>query len=93
MKTLLATITAALLLGVAPAWAGHGHGHGHGHGKHAEKHWKKAHKHWAKHHRHVDRHVVVHEYYRPAPVVHHVVVPASPPPGIHVVMPNIYVPF
>ena len=96
MKTLLATVMAALVLGAAPAWAGNGHGHGHGHGKHAEKHWKKAHKHWAKHHRHVEQHVVVHQYYEPAPRVVYqrvVVAPPAPPPGVHVVMPNIYFPF
>lgn len=107
MKTLLATVMAAFVLGAAPAWADddHRHRHGDGRGKHAEKHWKKAHKHWAKHHRHVDRHVVVHEYYSPPPrvvyhpaprVVHHqhvVVTPVAPPPGIHVVMPNVYFPF
>lgn len=98
MKTLLATVMAALVLGTSPAWADDDdrRRHGHGHGKHAEKHWKKAHKHWAKHHRHVERHVVVHQYYGPAPRVVHeyvVVAPAAPPPGVHVVMPNIYIPF
>src|SRR5688572_14256783 len=49
----------------------------------------------------VRRHVhrappVVHHHFHPAPrVVHeHVVVaPPAPPPGVHVVMPNIYIPF
>ena len=92
MKTILAAVVTALALGVSPAWAGGGHGHG----KHASKHMKKAHKHWAKHHdRHVEEHVIVHQYYEPAPRVVYqrvVVAPPAPPPGVHVVMPNIYIP-
>ena len=102
MKSILTMGLAALLIGSAPAWAGDDHrGHGKHWNKHAEKHWKKQHKHWAKHHRH-DTHVV---YAPPAVVEHHVVhrrvvehhyavpVAAAPAPGVHVVMPNIYVPF
>ena len=100
MKSLLTAIFAGALLATSPAWADGGHGHGHGHGKHAEKEWKKQEKHWAKHHRkmhrhdHFEEHVVVHQHFHPAPrVVHRQVIVASPPPGVHVVMPSIHVPF
>ena len=101
MKSLVTLGIAAVMLTAAPAFA-HG-GHGHGHDKHAEKHWKKHHKHWAKHHRHyyVDERVV---YAPPAVVEQRIVTrvverpvyvaPApAPAPGIHIVTPNIYVPF
>jgi hypothetical protein len=107
MKSLLTAILAGALLATSPAWADGGHGR-HGN-KHAEKQWKKEQKHWAKHqrkmHRHDHDHVVVHQYVQAGPaVVHqhvvqrhvvreHVVVAAPPPPGIHVVMPSLYVPF
>src|SRR5688572_28326669 len=106
MKSLLTIGIAAALIAAAPAWADDDHRHRHGHkhwDKHSEKHWKKQHKHWAKHHQHyyvdervvnappavVERRVVTRiverpVYVAPAPV---------PAPGIHVVMPNIYVPF
>ncbi|HYC48566.1 MAG TPA: hypothetical protein VED01_24085 [Burkholderiales bacterium] len=89
--------------------SGHGrHGkhwnkHAEKHWKKQHKHWEKQHKHWAKHHRHHhDRHVV---YAPPAVVEHHVVhrrvvehhypvpVVAAPAPGVHVVLPSLYVPF
>ena len=102
MKSLLTAIFAGALLAASPAWA---HG-GHGHGKHAEKEWKKAQKHWAKHHRKMHRghdDVVVHQHVHAAPAVVHqhsyvvrervVVAPPAPQPGVHVVMPNIYIPF
>ena len=103
MKKLLTIGIAAALIGAAPAWAHGGHGHGHGHwDKHAEKHWKKHHKHWAKHHRHFHESTVV--YAPPAVVEQRVVTrvierpvyvaPApQPAPGIHIVTPNIFVPF
>jgi hypothetical protein len=84
-------------------------GHGRHGNKHAEKQWKKEQKHWAKHyrkmHRHDNDHVVVHQYVQAGPAVVHqhvvqrhvvreqVFVAAPPPPGIHVVMPSLYVPF
>ena len=102
MKSLLSIGIAAALLTAAPAFAGNGHGHGKW-DKHAEKHWKKEHKHWAKHHRHyyVEERVV---YAPPAVVEQRVVTrvverpvyvaPApAPAPGIHIVTPDIYVPF
>ena len=104
MKKLITAIFAGALLATSPAWA-HG-GDGHGHGKHSEKEWKKAHKHWAKKHRKMHRghdHVVVHQHVHPTPaVVHHrsyvvrervVLAPPAPPPGVHVVMPSLYIPF
>jgi hypothetical protein len=100
MKSLLTLGIAAVMLTAAPAFAGHGHDKW---DKHAEKHWKKEHRHWAKHHSryYVEERVV---YAPPAVVERRVVTrieerpvyvaPAPvPAPGIHVVMPNVYVPF
>jgi Ni/Co efflux regulator RcnB len=100
MKKLFTAIVAGALIATSPAWA---HG-GHGHGKHAHKEWRKAQKHWAKHHKHhrhhID-HVVVHQYVSAPPAVVHrhvvhervVVAPPAPPPGVHIALPNIYIPF
>ena len=82
-------------------WGKHSHKHW---DKHAEKHWKKHHKHWAKHHHHnyvyesqvvyappavVEQRVVTRVVERPV-----FVAPApQPAPGIHIVTPNIFVPF
>ena len=83
-------------------WNKHGEKHW---DKHAEKRWKKERKHWARHHRHDDDRVVVHQHVRERVVVHqhvqagpavierHIVVPAAPAPGVHVVMPGMFVPF
>jgi hypothetical protein len=103
MKSILTAVVAALVLGASPVWAKGGHGHGRD--KHAEKQFKHANKHWAKHHRHVEERVVVHQYVNDRVVVHqhvhagpavierHIVVPAAPAPGVHVVMPGMFVPF
>ena len=73
--------------------------------KHSEKQWKKERKHWAKHRRHVEERVVVHQHVNDRVVVHqhvhagpavierHIIVPAAPAPGVHVVMPSVFVPF
>jgi hypothetical protein len=104
MKKLITAIFAGALLATSPAWA---HG-GHGHDKHGDKEWRKAQKHWAKHHGNMQRGhdhvdvVVVHQHVHAAPAVVHqsyvvrervVVAPPAPPPGVHVVMPSIYIPF
>jgi len=92
MKFLTGAILSAVLLGAGPAFADRGHGHGHG----PKHHWKTQ-KHVYHHYappRHVVKHVhryhpprVVHHYYEPAPVYYH-----RPAAGIHVVLPNIYIP-
>ncbi len=92
MKFLTGAILSAVLLGAGPAFANRGHGHGHG----SKHHWKTQ-KHVYHHYgppRHVVKHVyrhrpprVVHHYYEPAPVYYH-----RPAAGIHVVLPNIYIP-
>ena len=82
---------------------GHGHGHGHGdkHWKHEQKELRKFEKHAWKHQRH-HREVVVHHYAPAHRVVerHHVyhyaepapVYVAPPPAGVHVVLPNVFIP-
>lgn len=107
MKSLAAACLASLFLAAMPALAhagkGHGHGHGHEHGKHwnkhAQKHWKNEHKHWAKHRRHFREETVVHHYYAPPRVIDRYygyaepVAVYTPPPGVHITMPDIYIPF
>ena len=89
MKLMTAAVLTAVMLAAAPAWADRGdkHGRGHGYG-HGHKHWKEA-RHYHPHYappRHVVRREVVH-YYEPAPVYY-----APQPVGIHVILPNIYIP-
>ena len=90
-KKLIGGLAVAVALGMAaPAWANGGHGHRHGHGNgHAFGHAK----HWQKHH--VRQHYVVREVYRPVPVYPRAVYPVYPvaAPGIHVVIPSIFIPF
>jgi len=78
---------AAALCIAAPAWAhhdGHGYGHGNGYG-----HWKHGHGHQ------VRERVVVREYVNPAPVYSQAVYPdyQAPAPGIHFVLPDLFIPF
>lgn len=81
-KKLISGLVAAALCMAVPAWADGGHGHGH---------WKHG-KHWHKHH--VQERYVVREYYCPVPVYPRAVYPVypAPAPGIHVVVPNIFIP-
>lgn len=87
---LLAGIIAVAVLGTAtPALADRGHGHGHGKG-----HWKK-HNH-GHHYRNYERHVY---YYNPPVQVHrryyhhdYAYIYAPRAPGIHVILPNVYIP-
>ncbi len=93
MKFLTGAVLSAVLLGAGPAFADRGHGHGHD--KH---HWKHS-KHFQHHAppRYVVRRDVYH-YYQPAPRYYapaHVYAPAPvyrPSAGIHVVLPNLYIP-
>lgn len=108
MKSVVAAIAVSLMLGSAAAWADNDDGRHGRHAKHwskqAEKEWKRERKHWEKHqrhaekHHHFDRRDVVHHYPVPRVREHHYyyaepVAVYSPPPGVHVVMPNVYIPF
>jgi len=93
MKLLTAAVLSAMLFAAGPALADRGHGHGHG--KH---HWKES-RHF--HHHAPPRYVVrrdVHHYYQPAPRYYAPAYAYAPAPvyrpsaGIHVVLPNIYIP-
>jgi hypothetical protein len=90
-----AFIVAAVVL-ASPVWAhgGHGHGHGHGHKHHRHHHgWdeRRDHSEWRhhRHHRRFDdrRYVYSRHYVYPAYPVY-----AAPAPGVHIVVPNIYIP-
>ena len=91
MKFLAGAVLTAVLLGAGPAFADrdHDHGRGHGHDKHYWKHQKHAYKHYGPPPHVVYRYHeprVVHHYYEPVPVYY------RPSPGIHVMLPNIYIP-
>lgn len=101
MKLLTGAVLSMMLFAAGPALADRDYDRGHdrGHDKH---HWKQS-KHFNKHHGYYapPRYVVrreVHHYYRPAPRYYapaHVYAPAPvyrPSAGIHVVLPNIYIP-
>lgn len=89
LKLLVNTLLAGALLAVAPAWAHGGHGHGYGHWKHWHKHHR--HHHFHRHHVYHDR-VVVREYVERVPVYRDYPA-ASPAPGVHIVTPDIYIPW
>ena len=90
-KRLISALAVAVALGMAaPAWANGGHGHRPGHGNgHAYGHFKHGHKH------HAHGRYFVREVYRPVPVYPRAFYPVYPAaaPGIHVVIPSIFIPF
>lgn len=90
LKLLTAALMAAAMSTAAPAFAhgGHYRGHAYGHAKH-----------WNNHHRHFHHHgygypfrdrVIVREYVSRVPAYHYYPAPA---PGVHIVVPNIYIPW
>jgi hypothetical protein len=89
MKFLTTAVLSTMLFAAGPALADRGHDRGHD--KH---HWKQS-QHFDKHHGHYapPRYVVrrdVHHYY---PQTYYAPVPVyRPSAGIHVVLPNIYIP-
>lgn len=95
MKLLTTAVLSAMLFAAGPALADRGHDRGHGHGHGNDKHHWKQSRHF--HHYAPPRYVVrrdVHHYYpqtyyapayAPVPVY-------RPSAGIHVVLPNIYIP-
>ena len=92
MRLLKSMLIAAALVLAAPAWA-----HG-GHGKHNRDHhgWNdhRQHSH-GKHHghyRHYPRREFHTNYYYPAPAYPVYPAYAAPAPGVHIVVPNIYIP-
>lgn len=98
MQLLKSVLVAAALVLAAPAWAkgGHGHGgkhHGHHHGWQDRGHhskWKHQ-RHHRNHRYYHRREVHTYHYYTPRPV--YPAYPAyAPAPGVHIVVPNIYIP-
>lgn len=81
----------------------HWNKHAHKQWKKEQKHWDKHHRHAERHARHFHDEQVVHRYYYPPHVTHrHVTqhhhyyaepVRYAPPPGVTVVLPNVYIPF
>jgi hypothetical protein len=88
MKLLISAAMAAMFAAATPAWAHHEDWHDHGY----QKHWNHG-KHWRGHSAHNER-VYVREYVRTVPVYQPVYQSnPAPAPGIHVVVPDIYIPF
>jgi hypothetical protein len=88
MKLLISAAMAAMFAAATPAWAHHENWHDHGY----QKHWNHG-KHWRGHRAHNER-VYVREYVRTVPVYQPVYQSnPAPAPGIHVVVPDIYIPF
>ena len=85
-----AFIVAALAL-AGPVWANGGHGHNKHHGHHQGWDDRRGHaerQHHRYYGRHVDRRVFLsQQYYYPAYPVY-----SAPAPGVHIVVPNIYIP-
>jgi hypothetical protein len=95
MRLLKSMLVVAALGLAAPVWADGGHGRGRGHdGFHHDRHGHRHHSHW-KHHRHHGHGWRGHDpyyysgyYYAPYPRYAY----AAPAPGVHIVVPNIYIP-
>jgi hypothetical protein len=92
MRLLKSAFIVAALAMASPVWAHGGHGHGHKNDRHHHGwHDRRDHSEW-RHHRHHGRHddrryyYSRHYYYQPYPVY------AAPAPGVHIVVPNIYIP-
>jgi len=85
MKLLIHGTLAAVLLAAAPVWAHDGHGH-----------WKHGYPRYGRHfeHKHDGRY---HDWRRPARVervyVYEPYPVTSPAPGIHVIFPDVYLPW
>lgn len=89
MKLLTGAVLSAVMLAAVPAYADRGdHDRGYGRDKH---HWKHAHRGYQYYEppRVVHREVVrYYDYYAPAPVYY----APQPAAGIHIMLPNIYIP-
>lgn len=93
MRLLKSILIAAALVLAAPAWADRGHGgkhHRDRHGWHDQRHHSHGKHH--RHHRHHPRREFRTNYYYPAPVYPVYPAYAAPAPGVHIVVPNIYIP-
>ena len=99
MQLLRSMLAVAALALAGNVWAHDGHGRGHGHAKHDRHHhgWHDAHDDWKwRHHGHYRHHVQRHRpayygyYYAPPPYPAYAY--AAPAPGVHIVVPDIYIP-
>jgi len=91
MRILRSVFVVAALALAAPAWANHGDGHRHGNRHHGHHHGWDNHRHPSHggHHRHYRPRLYSNYYYYPPPPVYAYPAPA---PGVHIVVPNIYIP-
>lgn len=97
MKVLISATMALLLAAAGPVWAHEG-----GHGKRYERGQYYGHyrDHWKPHHRHYgERRYYQPRYYYPRQRYYYEysygypVYPAYPAPGVHIQLPNVYIPF
>ena len=92
MRLFKSALVVAALAFAAPVWAHGGHGKHHGGDNHRHgSHWRdqqhhRHHGHHRQHHRHYYSQYYSQPYYAPYPVY------AAPAPGVHIVVPNIYIP-
>ena len=93
MKLLTGTVLATAMFAAMPAYADRGeYDRGHGRDKHHWKHAYRGHQYYEPPrvgYREVVRH---HSYYAPAPVYYAQPYYAQPSAGIHITLPNIYIP-
>ena len=87
MRLLKGALVALALAFAAPVWAHGGHGHHHGWHKHHEHHHWRHHGHHRHHGWQPGYYYSSRQYYYPAYPVY-----AAPAPGVHIVVPNIYIP-
>lgn len=85
LKLLTGILAVAILGAATPALADRGHGHGH---------WKKYHhgKYYRDYEERVDHYYPPVRVYERHYVPHYVYTYAPPAPGIHVTLPNVYIP-
>lgn len=90
MRPLIKAAVVAVMLSAAPVWAHGGPGGWWNGERHYHRHWPKAHgKHYVHHRHREDTRRVVQVYrYEPYPAPS-----ASAEPGIHVIFPDVYLPF
>lgn len=89
MRLLKSALVVTALVFAAPVWARGGHGNDHGWDKHRHHSQWRDQRHYRHHggHDHYRNYYYSERYYSPPYPVY-----AAPAPGVHIVVPNIYIP-
>ena len=92
LKLLAAVLATGVLSIATPAFAhGGGHDRGYGHAYVPAKHWNKHDRYYyPRSHVYYRDRVIVREYVRPVPAYGYY---SAPAPGVHIVVPDIYIPW